>query len=74
MQYFAVLEEWKTGHFVSKKFEAEKYSDHYVEIYNYILEHVENDPLGENAADRFASWASDRYVGPLFSKPTDING
>jgi len=57
--YCAALEEWKTGNFVSRNFETEKYSDRYAEIYKHVVDHLENDPLGENTAERFASWASD---------------
>lgn len=61
-QYRNALEEWQTGNFVRKPFEGEKYSKCYAEIQDYILDRLENDPLGEQAASHLGSWASERYV------------
>jgi hypothetical protein len=60
-QYRSALEEWQSGHFIKKKFEAERYTKTYALIQDHILTALENDPYGDDAADRFASWASERY-------------
>lgn len=66
-QYQCALEEWRSGHFVQKKFEAEKYNKVYVNIRDYVIERLEHDPRAEDALDRLSSWAGDSYVSPSSS-------
>lgn len=67
-QYRGALEEWKTGNFVPKQFEAEKYTRSYTDIQGYISDRLEHDPCAEDALDRFCSWAEDWYSRPLLPR------
>ena len=62
-QYWSALEEWQSGHFVPKQFEAEKYTRTYSDIYNYVTDLLEHDPRADDALDCLSSWAGEWYVG-----------
>ena len=48
LQYRSALEEWQSGNFVRRQFEAEKYTRIYTNIQNYIIDHLERDSCAED--------------------------
>ena len=59
-QYRCALEEWQTGHYVQKKFEAERFCRTYKDIHSHVVESLKNNPDSEAVADCFSSWAVER--------------
>ena len=61
-QYYNALEEWKSGNFIQKPFELDKYAGHYTNIFNRITCAIVARPQGHLIEERLKSWVEERYV------------
>lgn len=70
VQYYSALEEWKSGNFVQRPFDAGRYAGPCMDIFNYITTLIDNDPQGYLITDRLKSWAIERCAVQLHSCST----